>query len=114
MSRFPGVGIAISEGSGNLIGGDRSIGAGPSGQGNVVTRNSHMGIGLWNGASENEVRGNLVGVGPTGKQGQGNGYGIAINEGAHHNIVGPGNTIARNHGAASVSATRDPRQYDHP
>ena len=99
VSRFPGPGIAISASVDNIIGGDRSVGAGPFGQGNLVTRN-YAGIGLWSdgviGASRNDITGNLVGADGSGRKGHGNHIGVMVVEGAHHNTIGPGNVITRN------------------
>ncbi|MBI2874344.1 MAG: right-handed parallel beta-helix repeat-containing protein [Firmicutes bacterium] len=43
---FPGVGIGIGGGSYNVIGGDRSRGRGPSGEGNTISGNRQAGIGI--------------------------------------------------------------------
>ena len=93
----PEAGIVLSGGAkNNTIGGDRKIGLGPLGQGNLVS-NSDLGIGLWgNGTSFNAIEGNLIGtdVGGIGALGNGCNLGIYISEGASHNIIGPDNIIA--------------------
>jgi hypothetical protein len=43
---FPGAGIGIAGGSYNTIGGDRTVGKGPTGEGNVVSGNGMVGIGI--------------------------------------------------------------------
>ena len=45
---FPNAGIALERGaSRNLIGGDRGVGTGPLGQGNLIGGNGNFGIALW-------------------------------------------------------------------
>jgi hypothetical protein len=87
----------------NLIGGDRSLGVGPTGQGNMFTNNIN-GIDLsTNGATHNTITGNLVGTNAEGKEPLGNdGDGIVVWEGAHDNTIGPDNVIAFNGGAGVV------------
>jgi hypothetical protein len=99
VSGFSGAAIAVGAADGNLIGGHRTQGAGPFGQGNMTTRND-VGIGLWGDgtstASHNTVSGNLIGTDPDGAKGLGNRTGMWIDAGAQGNVVGPGNIIARN------------------
>jgi len=100
ISHFPGPGIAISGASRhNVIGGDRSLGAGPFGQGNLLIRN-RRGIDLsTNGATLNTITGNLIGTDAGGADTLGNsGSGVIISEGAHGNTIGPDNIIAHNNG----------------
>ena len=94
---FKGSGIAACSASYNTIGGDRSIGSGPIGQGNLTSGNS-IGINLCDvGTSENAVLGNLVGVDADGTTPWGNGvFGIFIEDNVHDNVIGPGNVIANN------------------
>ena len=95
---FTGAGIVLSGGAqNNIVGGDRGIGVGPVGQGNLTSDNT-MGIGLWDeDTSFNTITGNLVGVDTTGKEDLGNlGCGIWIGEGARHNTIGPDNMISHN------------------
>ena len=94
---LPGAGIVLSGGAQhNTIGGDRSIGSGPLGQGNQVIR-SGLGIGLWGqNTSFNTVTGNVLGTGPSGTVALGNNGGIGVSEGGSHNILGPDNIIAFN------------------
>lgn len=95
---FPDVGIILSGGAKhNMIGGDRRIGSGPLGQGNLISGNIR-GIGIWDeGVSFNTITGNLIGTDVTGLNSLGNqGPGIQIARGAHHNTIGPDNIIAYN------------------
>jgi len=95
---FSGTGIVIGGGAQyNTIGGNRSIGSGPVGQGNLVG-NGTVGIGLWDDATSfNTITGNLIGTDPTGIDDWGN-YciGVHILNGASRNIIGPDNIIAYN------------------
>lgn len=95
---FTGTGIVVAlHGRNNTVGGDRSIGAGPTGQGNLSSGND-FGIGLWDFASNNIVTGNLVGTNASGTRGLGNRiYGVWIEEGME-NVIGPDNIIAYNDG----------------
>jgi len=98
ISNFSGPGIAISgDAQYNTIGGDRSIGAGPFGQGNLLSSND-VGIVLsTNGTSLNTVTGNLIGTNAESADGLGNHKnGVWITEGANNNTIGPGNVIAHN------------------
>jgi hypothetical protein len=97
---FPGAGIAVSgRGQNNTIGGDRGIGLGSLGQGNLTSGND-IGIGLWDEASLNTITGNLIGTDSSGTQALANHQaGIMIIEGASHNIIGPDNIIAHNDGS---------------
>jgi len=94
---FLGAGIVLSGGAqGNTVGGNRSIGSGPLGQGNLIN-NGGTGIGLWGeGTSFNTITGNLIGTDVTGKEAFSNDFGISIVEEASRNIIGPNNVIAYN------------------
>ena len=63
---FPSAGIYIGGDGGNVIGGDRSRGSGPTGQGNVVSRNRKFGIHVGN-PNGNRIAGNFVGTDVTGR-----------------------------------------------
>jgi hypothetical protein len=98
ISRFPGPGIAISgDSKHNMIGGDRSVGAGPYGQGNLLSNNI-IGVDLaTSGAALNTVTGNLIGTDNQGADSLGNERnGVSMTEGAHDNTIGPDNIIANN------------------
>ncbi len=94
----PGIEMWSKSATHNTIGGDRSVGAGPIGQGNLLSGN-YTGIGMNGGASENIVTGNLIGTDISGKvpnEHDGNNVGVNLNEGASNNIIGPDNIIAFN------------------
>ncbi len=94
----PAVGIALRSGAqNNTIGGDRSVGSEPLGQGNLVSK-VNTGIALFgDGTCFNTITGNLIGIDPTGTDAWGNdGVGVDVFEGASRNIIGPDNIIAYN------------------
>ncbi len=100
ISNFSGPGIAISgdvSAKNNVIGGDRSIGTGPFGQGNLFSRNA-IGVDLSTTRTTlNSVTGNLMGTNAGGMDGLGNDRsGVWISGGAHGNTIGPDNVIANN------------------
>lgn len=80
----------IVGGADNVIGGDRSNGGGPSGEGNVVSRNTDIGIGLsGQNARSNRVIGNLVGTDATGTTGLGGqAVGILVHDAGPGNVIG--------------------------
>ena len=97
ITNFIGPGIALAgDAQYNIIGGDRNVGNGPFGQGNLLSNNDNgisiatMGTGL------NTVTGNLIGTDAEGAQTLGNRLGIVISESAYLNTIGPDNIIAYN------------------
>ena len=91
---FPANGIQI-HGSDNVIGGDRAVGRGPVGQGNVISGNRKAGIMISgdNGgtASRNVVVGNFIGTDASGTKAMGNGMdGVWVQRGTNNRIGGPG------------------------
>ncbi|HSN76213.1 MAG TPA: clostripain-related cysteine peptidase [Anaerolineae bacterium] len=98
-------GVMIMPGaSGNTIGGNRSVGAGPNGQGNTIIANGGDGVEITgSGADNNAVWGNYIGVDLDGVTARGNTWsGVAIKNGARSNSVGEaaigyGNVISGNH-----------------
>ncbi|MDH4137300.1 MAG: hypothetical protein OEW09_11380 [Anaerolineae bacterium] len=94
---FTGTGIVVAgHNQNNTIGGDRNIGLGPIGQGNLTSSND-FGIGLWDFASNNIVIGNLVGTDASGTRDLGNrSSGVWVGEGGMENVIGPDNIIAYN------------------
>lgn len=95
---FPGSGIVLIGANDNLVGGDRAIGIGPIGQGNVLSGNSGAGLAAWDRpSSRNLVIGNVIGSDVAGEEPWPNGNGIFLADGATDNVIGPGNTIAYNH-----------------
>ena len=67
---FPEDGLIIN-GNDNIIGGDRDVGDGPTGEGNVISGNGCNGISI--GGSGNAFAGNLIGTDATGTEEFGNG-----------------------------------------
>lgn len=97
---FNGTAISLWENSHhNLIGGDPDAGAGPLGQGNLIT-GTRDGIIIQKGGSHHTISGNRIGV-------EFNGYtgltytGIQILDHSPGNMIGPGNELA-NCGAPSI------------
>ena len=95
---FGGGGIYI-EGSNNRIGGDRTVGTGSLGQGNLIGNNNY-GIQLLASSGNNVITGNYIGIDELG-QDMGNWrYGIwIVPSDMYHilpNVIGPDNTIAYN------------------
>ena len=93
---FSGPAIGLF-GEGHIIGGDRSTGSGPHGQGNLLINNA-MGIGIFGSETkQNTITGNLIGTDAEETPDLGNSqFGISISEGAHDNTIGPNNIIANN------------------
>ncbi|MGD2253329.1 MAG: hypothetical protein PVF70_10495 [Anaerolineales bacterium] len=89
--RFPGDGINLADGAqDNIIGGDRTVGAGPTGQGNVVSLNGSVGVALSGaGTTNNLIIGNYIGTDPTGTMAWGNEvHGVMIQRSSHNTIGG--------------------------
>jgi hypothetical protein len=93
---FSGAGIVLESGAThNTIGGDREVGAGPLGQGNLSGANSD-GVALF-GASDNTILGNLIGTDASGVSPLPNrGPGVVLMDGAQGNVIGPHNLLAFN------------------
>jgi hypothetical protein len=111
LSHFPGPGIAISGNSThNVIGGDRNLGTGPWGQGNLLSNNI-VGLDIASeGTLLNTITGNLIGVDLEGSHWLGNeGYGIHVWEGSHENTIGSDNIIKYND---EYGIYLDPGVYD--
>ncbi len=92
----PGAGISVVDGAQrNKIGGDRNVGSGPLGEGNLVSKGD-IGIRISDvGTSFNIVTGNLIGTDVHGIDAWGSsGSGIRIENGADNNTIGPDNVIA--------------------
>jgi len=96
IRNFRDLGIDLVGGaSNNTIGGDRSIGSGLLGQGNLISSNG-AGI-ICGGTSGNVITGNIIGTNTAGEEDWGNRtYGIWLEHGASHNVIGPDNIIAYN------------------
>ncbi|CAA9392054.1 MAG: Aldehyde dehydrogenase [uncultured Rubrobacteraceae bacterium] len=81
-STFPGYGVQIRGGSGNLVGG---TGAGAR---NLISANSY-GVSIsGTGATDNRIEGNLMGTNAAGTRMVGNAYGGVVIEDVPGNIVG--------------------------
>ena len=60
---FPNHGIALRDAQSNTIGGNREVGIGPLGQGNLVSGNGECGVDLWGGGTSfNTIMGNYIGT----------------------------------------------------
>ncbi len=94
---FPDAGIGIIGGAQyNIIGGDRSIGSGPLGQGNLISGNGNFGVGLWDeGTSNNTIQGNYIGVNLDATDTWGHPRDGIHSNGANGNLV-TGNVIGGN------------------
>ncbi|MDP3000797.1 MAG: right-handed parallel beta-helix repeat-containing protein [Bryobacterales bacterium] len=76
------------QGDHNVIGGDRSRGRGPIGEGNLISGNGGSGIQI--GGANNVIIGNLVGTDLSGTRAFGNGYdGVFVTGGVNNRIGGP-------------------------
>lgn len=124
---FTGDGISLKEGAaGNMIGGDRSVGSGPHGQGNRIAGVGASGISLWeDGTDGNFILGNWIGLSEDGATADGSRTdGIFVCCGATQTTIGGvspgfGNVISgnRQHGVSvgswggEVSHTRIQGNY---
>ena len=91
---FPRDGVAMAGGATNTtIGGDRSIGSGLLGQGNLISGNGRVGVWLQEaGTMSNTVQGNYIGTDISGTSARGNTlHGVVLGFEATDNIIG-GNT----------------------
>ena len=95
---FPSDGIALIKGAHDcVIGGDRGVGAGPLGQGNLVSGNADTGVWLQDaGTTGNRIAGNYLGADLAGAESQGNETGVVILGGASGNLVGGETPVDRN------------------
>jgi hypothetical protein len=76
------------QGDNNVIGGDRSRGRGPVGEGNLISGNGGSGISI--SGANNVIVGNLVGTDLSGTKAFGNAYiGVFVTGGANNRIGGP-------------------------
>ena len=96
--RFPGAAVSLQGGSNNIVGGDRGIGAGPLGQGNLLSGNGGgVGVTIWSeDTASNTIIGNYIGTDLSGVHPLANHTGVSIELGAHDNVIGPDNIIAHN------------------
>ncbi|MCP4360737.1 MAG: right-handed parallel beta-helix repeat-containing protein, partial [Chloroflexi bacterium] len=93
---FPGHGVSLyGSAQNNLIGGDRNIGSGPMGQGNLISGNGfgdqHSSCGVYigdPGTGFNTVQGNYIGVDLSGANPWGNGgMGVELWFATHDNLI---------------------------
>jgi hypothetical protein len=90
---FAGSGIALCTTSHNTVGGDRTLGGGPIGRGNLISANS-IGIDLCDQGTGNVITGNLIGTHADGVTPWSNRcQGIWIENGMANTTVGPNNVI---------------------
>jgi len=86
---FPRSGVQLASGTGNTIGGSRTIGGGPNGQGLRISGNGTYGIEILGaGTSGNVVKGCWIGLDAGGSSSESNLGGILVNGGAHGNTIG--------------------------
>ena len=86
---FTQSGIRITDGSSNTIGGSRSSGSGPNGQGLRISACGSFGVEIGGAAaSGNTVKGCWIGLDASGLSPQENYAGVSIAGGAHGNTIG--------------------------
>ncbi len=97
ITGFSDAGIGLYGGAQyNVIGGDRSVGDGPLGQGNLISGNGNFGIGLWDeGTSHNTIQGNYIGITIDGTSAWGHARDGIHSNGATQNLI-TGNVIGGN------------------
>lgn len=89
VSRFGRAGICVESGAANnTLGGDRTVGTGPNGQGLRVTDNLFNGIEITDGAHDNKVVGAWLGIDEAGTAPEPNQTGLVISGAATDNTVG--------------------------
>jgi parallel beta-helix repeat protein len=84
------LGILLDNAANNTIGGDRAVGVGPMGQGNLISGNSYAGMQLQlPGTTNNAILGNFIGTDLSGTSAYGNtNGGIVILYGPSQNVIG--------------------------
>lgn len=85
---FPMSAVSIGTASDNRIGGNRTQGSGPMGQGNLLSGNGACGVEMGVGATRNIVSGNLIGTDLSGTVALGNGCGVGLMAVANNNVIG--------------------------
>jgi uncharacterized delta-60 repeat protein len=87
---FTNAGVAIqgNGATGNIIGGDRGVGAGPNGQGLRIAGSGAFGVNIDQGAANNTVKGCWVGLDASGAVSEPNLAGVVIQGGSNNNTIG--------------------------
>ncbi len=88
---FPVDGVVIKDGAqNNTIGGDRTVGAGPTGEGNVISGNGRHGIRIrGSGTMSDTIIGNCISTDVSGMVAISNAeIGVRIDDGAQYNLIG--------------------------
>ena len=87
---FTNAGVALkgSGATGNLVGGDRSVGSGSNGQGLRISGSGAFGINVDQGACNNTIKGCWVGLDTSGTASEPNLAGIVVQGGACNNTIG--------------------------
>ncbi len=100
ITGFSDAGIGLHGGAqDNVIGGDRNVGGGPLGQGNLISGNGAFGIGLWDeSTSHNTIQGNYIGISLDGTATWGHARDGIHSNGATQNLI-TGNVIGGNESA---------------
>jgi len=96
---FPYDGILIANANDNIIGGDREVGSGPLGQGNLIAGNGGHGIQIHQDCTNNQILGNYIGTDVHGVSAWPNAYdGIALQgePGPSNNVIGGSTASERN------------------
>ena len=105
IQNFTGSGITACGASRTRIGGDPSIGDGPTGQGNLLAANG-IGIDLCSSGTDNVIAGNIVGTDVSLQQDLGNvPFGISIENGVTDTLIGSANVLAYNQIAVDIQGT---------
>ena len=106
IMNFASCGITACGASRTRIGGDRGIGTGPTGQGNLLANNG-IGIDLCSYGTNNAILGNIVGTDSSGEAYFGNDmFGISIEDGVSKTTIGPDNVIAFNSIGIDIQGTQ--------
>ncbi len=95
----PGNGVTVGNASYNRIGGDRTKGNGPLGEGNLLSGNGECGVHMGGRDAPtmgNSVIGNLIGTDLSGIVALGNMTGICLGGCASYNIIGGATASERN------------------
>jgi hypothetical protein len=120
---FPNAAVGLQGGAqNNIVGGDRGVGAGPLGQGNLLSGNGSFGVGIWDAdTSFNIIIGNYIGTDLSGTEAWDiHRDGVHINGASHNQVInnlisgnaqngvyicwaGEGNTIRDNHIGTDIS-----------